>query len=121
MIFKRVVGRPGDTVLMQDNRVTINDLPLAYGEDVRSDYKQVPAENSLGSVVLMETGNGPGNLVTFTPGPCASASFGPVDVPEGHYFLMGDNRGNSLDSRAYGPVPRRWIVGRMGRPPGRGR
>ncbi len=39
-------------------------------------------------------------------------SLAAIDVPAGHYFLMGDNRGNSNDSRYWGPVPRDQIIGR---------
>jgi len=35
-----------------------------------------------------------------------------ITIPEGHYFMMGDNRGASLDSRAWGPVPEEWIIGK---------
>jgi signal peptidase I len=42
-------------------------------------------------------------------------SFGPVVVPPDHYFMMGDSRDNSADSRFIGAVPRQEIVGRVGR------
>lgn len=47
--------------------------------------------------------------------PCGSAAtcnfLTPIEIPRSHWFMMGDNRGNSDDSRFWGPVPRSWIIG----------
>jgi signal peptidase I len=46
--------------------------------------------------------------------PCGGGpdcNLGTITVPAGHYFMMGDNRGASDDSRYWGPVPRSWIIG----------
>ena len=55
------------------------------------------------------------HYVMSLPNRQALRSFGPVMVPSDHYFMLGDSRDNSADSRFIGPIPRQEIVGRVGR------
>jgi signal peptidase I len=79
--IKRIVAGPGDTLAVQDGRVILN--------------------GKLQSEPFIEPcGGGPEcNLTTA------------ITIPRDHYFMMGDNRGASDDSRFWGPVPREWIIG----------
>ncbi len=51
-------------------------------------------------------------IETWLPRGVTTGDFGPVTIPAGDYFVMGDNRGDSADSRVFGPIPQRLIVGR---------
>jgi signal peptidase I len=113
LVFKRVVGGPGDTVAMVENHVMINETPLYYELLDASGFGDIPSENKLGSIIAHEIGNGPEYTVTYTPDAGSRHTFQPVTVPDGHYFLLGDNRDNSEDSRMYGPVSRDAILGKV--------
>jgi len=113
LVFKRVVAGPGDTIAMDNNRIGINGVILQYEKVDPEPYIAVAAINRLGEVIEKESGHGDPHLITQTTAADSEASFEPVEVPEGHYFVMGDNRDNSLDSRMYGPIPRQSILGRV--------
>ena len=82
--IKRVIGLPGETLQITGGIVTVCK----------------PAGQNCHS--LKEP---------YTEGSLTAPRYGPFTVPQGDYFVMGDNRGDSLDSRYWGPLPRRNIIG----------
>lgn len=111
-LVKRVIGMPGDSISMQNNRLFINAKALEY-EPFPKDFKpDFSAEIGNNQKVLQEDLTGRDHPVMITRSEWARRSFGALKIPEGHYFMMGDNRDNSRDSRYFGPVDRNRILGR---------
>ncbi len=88
--IKRVIGLPGETLEVRDKRVYIDGSSLdePYLRD------QMPTLRA-GAIALDRRDN-----------------FGPITVPADHYFMMGDNRDNSEDSRFWGPLPHAYVKGK---------
>jgi signal peptidase I len=80
--IKRVVATPGDTLSIHDGHAIVN------GHPIEDDF-------------IADCGNNPGCDLPKE-----------ITIPPDHYFMMGDNRGSSDDSRFWGPVPSDWIIGK---------
>jgi signal peptidase I len=107
-LVKRVIALPGDRLEMIDNALFINGKAVQYGTD-----EIVTLKDDI-SFVRDETIGNVRHKVMLTPqrSPHDARYYGPTVVPPGHYFVLGDNRDNSHDSRFIGPIERRRIVGR---------
>ncbi len=89
--IKRVIGLPGDTIELRNKKVYVNGQPL------EEPY-----------VHFLEPANNAQEVTSFD----VRERYGPVQVPADQYFVMGDNRDNSQDSRYWGFLPRAYIKGK---------
>jgi len=111
LIFKRIVALPGERMAMTDFHLTINGRELEYEPREHAAFARVPVGNDLGSRVELEFLGAGKHLISYSPDP--RGCFAEITVPPGNYFLLGDNRGISRDSRDWGPVARDRIRGKI--------
>jgi signal peptidase I len=111
-LVKRVVGIPGDVVAMTNNQLYVNGEAMAYDPVPPRDLERLGAAQTGWQTVYIENLTGHRHQTMITPGQPSIRSFPPMEVPANHYFMMGDNRDNSADSRYFGFIDRDRILGR---------
>jgi signal peptidase I len=103
-LVKRIIGVPGDSIYMRNNTLVINGQPADY-EIISSDSNSLIIRESL-------LDHSHQAMLSDTLSSRTSRSFGPETVPDDQFFVLGDNRDNSADSRIYSFIPRDQIIGR---------
>jgi signal peptidase I len=107
---KRVIGLPGDTVRYEDKNLHIN------GELIEKEYVgPITVDTSIGDLagtLFTETINGVEHATQHIDAVGRQRARTTWVIPNGHYFMMGDNRDNSSDSRVWGTVPNENVVGK---------
>jgi signal peptidase I len=98
VFIKRIIGLPGDTLSLRDGHVYVNGVRLNEPYVAKVDGRPVPTEPA--APLAGSTMSEPWSLNH------------PYTVPAHHYFMMGDNRTDSDDSRVWGPVPASDVIGR---------
>tara|TARA_Y100000592_G_scaffold89990_1_gene148031 strand:- start:262 stop:963 length:702 start_codon:yes stop_codon:yes gene_type:complete len=103
-LVKRIIGVPGDTIYMRNNMLVLNGDIVDY---------EVLGEDREGTIIVEHlVDDSHQALITNGYGRRSTRSYGPAEVPADHFFVLGDNRDNSADSRLYSFIPRDQLVGR---------
>jgi len=112
-LVKRLIGMPGDTLYMRGGLVYVNGLPQRQGFAASTNHVDPSTANSTDPLFSWQHGIELKNT-RFGSAPDAPThdNWGPLLIPQGHYFMMGDNRYCSKDSRYWGVVPRDNVRGK---------
>lgn len=110
--IKRIVGLPGDTVELRDSVVYVNGKEMPRSPEGTMDVRDQNCSVDQARMYEEDLEGVKHPVLQATSFLNLHADFGPYTVPPGHYFVLGDNRDNSQDSRFWGTVPRENIKGK---------
>lgn len=112
-LVKRVIGLPGDEIETRNGVLFVNNESASYEEIDYSHFAGLDASEAHGSSFYQERLGNEEHPVMSLHYSNINRNFGPKVVPESNYFVMGDNRDNSADSREIGMIERERIIGKV--------
>jgi signal peptidase I len=114
-LVKRVIGLPGDTIELRNEILYVNGTRQNYSSLAATAFgvrDMEPTERAQAIFAREQLGRHSHGVMALPAYP-APRNYGPITVPAASYLMMGDNRDNSRDSRYFGFMPRREIIGEL--------